>query len=205
MNATTKKKTKKGETTTRSSNCGNITFTKADSVNGPVHTDDSALVECNKEVTFGRKEHVPADIVEINKGTWSSSSSKAKGPTESPCSGSGPTYYTATGKFSEGPELEAPVSDSSVKAYVESGYEFTGRTEVTLTGETMTVKNANFNGGVAKSGISLPANGLVFIRTGSSGCNFEYSNSSGGSDNSTTNAQEAECAACSCTGPTANP
>ena len=63
------------------------------------------------------KRTVPADIVEINKGTWSSSSSKAKGPTESPCSGSGPTYYTATGKFSEGPELEAPVSDSSVKAY----------------------------------------------------------------------------------------
>jgi hypothetical protein len=176
----------------RSGSCGNIEFNNEDSVNGPMHTDDSALVECNKEVSFGREKHVPSDTVEINGGTWSPSESTAKGPTGSPCGSNGPEYFTATGKFTEGPELRAPVDDTSVHVYVESGYTFTGRTEITLNGEKLTVKNANLNGGTATS-MSMPLNGLVYVQTGSAGCNFEYSNLVGGSDTSTKNAEEAEC------------
>jgi Tfp pilus assembly protein PilX len=177
----------------RSSNCGNIEFVAEDSVNGPVHTDDSALVQCSSELTFGRELQTPKDIVEINHGTWAGSETTARGPTESPCGGNGPTYFTTTGKFTEGPELRAPQSDASVAAYVESGYEFTGRTKIKLTGETMTVENANYNGGVAKSGVPFPANGLIFDSTGTSGCNYIYSNKSGGSDTTTTYAEESEC------------
>jgi Tfp pilus assembly protein PilX len=180
--------------TTRSSNCVNIEFAKEDSVNGPVHTDDSALVACSKEVTFGRENHTPADVVEINKGTWSTSETTAKGPTESPCSsGNGPTYYTTSGKFSEGPELRAPQSDSSVEEYVETGYTFTGRTKIKLTGETMTIENANYNGGVAKTGVTFPGNGLLYVKSGAAGCGYTYSNNNGGSDTTTTYADEAEC------------
>jgi Tfp pilus assembly protein PilX len=176
----------------RSGSCGNIMFNNEDSVNGPMHTDDSALVECNKEVSFGREKQTPKDTVEINGGTWSPSEAAAKGPNSSPCGANGPVYYTTTGKFSEGPELRAPVDDTSVRAYVESGYEFTGRTEVTLSGEKITVKNANYNSGTATT-IAWPANGLIYVRTGSSGCNFEYSSTVGGSDTTTKNAEEAEC------------
>jgi Tfp pilus assembly protein PilX len=180
--------------TTRSSKCGNITFTAEDSVNGPMHTDDSALVECSNEVSFGREKHNPPDPVEINHGTWSSSSSKAKKANESPCaSGSTPLYYTASGKFSEeGAELHAPPSDTSLKAYVESGYEFVGRTRLVLEGEKIMVTNANFHSGTATP-ISWPPNGLIFVRGGPEGCGFEYSNTTGGSDTSTTYAEEEEC------------
>jgi Tfp pilus assembly protein PilX len=179
---------------TRSSKCGNITFTAEDSVNGPMHTDDSALVECSNKVSFGRKEHSPPDAVEINRGTWSSSEKHATKASESPCaSGSTPLYYTANKKFSEeGAELHAPPSDTSLKAYVESGYEFVGRTTLTLEGETITVKNANFHSGAATP-ITWPPNGLIYVREGSLGCNFEYGNTTGESDTATTNAEEAEC------------
>lgn len=178
----------------RSSNCGNIEFNNEDSVNGPMHTDDSALVECNKEVSFGREKHVPADTVEINGGTWSPSEPNAKGPTGSPCGANGPEYFTATGKFTEGAELRAPVDDTSVHAYVESGYTFTGRTEITLNGEELTVKNANLNSGTATP-MKAPKNGLVYVQTGAAGCNFEYSITEGGSDTAAKNAEEAadEC------------
>jgi len=76
---------------------------------------------------------------------------------------------------------------------VEPGYEFTGRTKIKLTGETMTVENANFNGGTPKSGVELPKNGLIFVSTGTSGCNYIYSNTSGGSDTAATYAEESEC------------
>jgi Tfp pilus assembly protein PilX len=179
---------------TRSSKCGNITFTAEDSVNGPMHTDDSALVECSNEVSFGRSGHNPPDPVEINRGTWSSSSSKAKKASESPCSsGSTPIYYTANKKFSEeGAELHAPPSDTSLKAYVESGYEFVGRTTFVLEDEKIKVTNAKFHSGVATA-IAWPPNGLLFVRSGPEGCGFEYSNTTGGSDTSTTYNEESEC------------
>jgi Tfp pilus assembly protein PilX len=186
---------------TRSANCGNIEFGMEDSVNGPVHTDDSALVECSKEVTFGRQSQVPKDGVEIDRGTWSPSESKAKGPNESPCASgtqtgasptSGPTYYTTNGKFSEGAELRAPKSDASVRDYVESGYEFVGRTKIELNGGTMIVENANYHGG-APTTVAWPANGLIFVNTGSKGCGYEYSNNAGSSDTTATYAAESEC------------
>jgi Tfp pilus assembly protein PilX len=185
-----------GKKERRSEACGNITFDTEDSVNGPMHTDDAALVECNKELTFGRKNQVPKDTVEINGGTWSSSEQEAKGSeatTKKTCTGSSPTYYTTTGKFTKGAELRAPQSDSSVHAYVESGYSFTGRTKIKLTGETLTIQNPNYNGGTAKSGVAWPANGLIFVKTGPEGCNYNYSDSSGGSDTTTTYEDEEEC------------
>jgi Tfp pilus assembly protein PilX len=179
----------------RSSSCGKITFTSEDDVNGPMHTDDSALVECSNKVSFGRKNHTPYDAVEINGGTWSSSSTTAtKKPTESPCpSGSRPEYNTENKEYSqEGGELHAPPSDTSLRAYVESGCEFTGLTTLTLEGSNVTVKNANFHSGAATT-IPLPANGLIFVQAGSKGCSYEYSQNNNGSDDSATYAKEAEC------------
>jgi hypothetical protein len=75
---------------------------------------------------------------------------------------------------------------------VETGYEFTGRTKIKLAGTTMTVENANFHGGAATP-VAWPANGLLFVSSGTGGCNYIYSNKSGGSDTTATYAEESEC------------
>jgi len=142
-------------------NCGsNIEFAPADSVKGPMHTDDAALV-CG-ETTFGRKEHVPIDTVQINKGTYTNG-----------C-GSNPKFYTKTGNWEVGEELIPPESDTSLKAYVESGYEFEGVTTLTLEGNKVTVTNAHYNGGKATQ-IALPKNGLIWVHSSATpACEYHY-------------------------------
>lgn len=176
-------------TSTRSSSCGNILFNNEDSVNGPMHTDDSAFVECSGKVSFGRAEHTPRDHVEINGGMWSSSkTTPTKKTSEKPCSSGSPTINTEKGEYEKGAEMFPPQSDTSLRAYVEPGYEFTGLTTLNLEGEKITVEN----GGVSKP-IAWPANGLIFVQSGSSGCGYEYSQGEFGSDTSTTKAKESEC------------
>jgi len=83
--------------------CQAITFGKEDSVNGPMHTDDAADVECSKELNFGRPGHT--DVVEINGGQQ---------PKECPKS-SEPTYNNAKKEPTKGEELKAPQSDTSLR------------------------------------------------------------------------------------------
>ncbi len=142
-------------------NCGSdIEFAPADSVKGPMHTDDAALV-CG-ETTFGRKEHSPADTVQINFGTYSNG-----------C-GSNPKFYSKTGSWEVGEELIPPEQDTSLGAYVESGYEFEGVTTLNLEGSKVTVTNANYNGGKAKQ-IPLPKNGLIWVHSQEKpACEYKY-------------------------------
>jgi Tfp pilus assembly protein PilX len=173
----------------RSSSCQNIEFNNEDSVDGPMHTDDSAYVECSGKVSFGRAEHTPHDHVEINGGMWSSSKTTAtKKTSEKPCSSGSPTINTEKGEYEKGAELLPPKSDTSLRAYVESGYEFTGLTTLVLEGEKITVEN-----GGTKKQISWPSNGLIFVQSGAKGCGYEYSQGENASDTSTTKAQESEC------------
>jgi Tfp pilus assembly protein PilX len=140
--------------------CTQIQFIGGDNVNGPMHTNDAALLCGNVEI--GRKGHVPPDTAEINGEPYSEGCSE----------GSKPVYNTPTKSWTKGAELVAPEEDTSLKAYVESGYEFEGATTIELEGKEMTVKNANYNGGAAKK-IKNPPNGLVYVRS-EPGCNYEY-------------------------------
>jgi Tfp pilus assembly protein PilX len=150
----------------RSSSCVTIQFTKEDSVAGPFNTNDSADV-CG-EVEFGRAGHSPLDTVEINGGTYASECENGI---------SKPKYNTTSKTFSKGEELIPPASDTSLAAYVESGYSFEGATTLTLEGSNVTVKNANYNAGVAKS-IPLPSNGLIYVHgeegSGAEACEYTY-------------------------------
>jgi hypothetical protein len=141
--------------------CGsNIEFAPEDAVKGPMHTDDAALI-CGK-TEFGRKGHVPADAIEINGGTY------AEGCTDEAIFNPSvpPKGYTV------GEEMIPPESDTSLAAYVESGYEFEGATTMTLEGKYVTVTNAHYNSGVAKQ-IPLPKNGLIYVQSTAS-CTFEF-------------------------------
>lgn len=149
--------------------CGpEIEFAPEDSVRGPMHTDDSALVCGSTE--FGRKQRLKeknADAVEIRGATYSDG-----------CASS-PVFNTTSGKAATGEEaaiLVPPEEDTSLEAYVETGYEFEGVTTLELEGAEVTVTNAQYNGGKAKK-IPLPKNGLIYVQ-GTGSCAYEYEQTS---------------------------
>ncbi len=139
--------------------CELIVFTTGDSIEGPMHTDDSVDL-CGK-ASFGRSEHTPPDVVEINGGVYSTC-----GGSESEA-----TFNTANKKYSTGPELLPPESDRSLATYVkEGGYEFTGVTHIELRGSSMAVTNAK---GETET-LSWPKNGLIYIKDSEEGCGYKY-------------------------------
>jgi Tfp pilus assembly protein PilX len=143
--------------------CPSIKFTTGDSVEGPMHTNDSALVEGTP--SFGRKGHSPADAVEINGDTYPSAACPTTG---------GPTYYTATKCYTnKGPTLIPPESDTSLSSYVETANRFEGVTHLKLNGTADTISVTDFNAKeeeVTKT-IEWPKNGLVYVQNNESkGC-----------------------------------
>jgi Tfp pilus assembly protein PilX len=161
--------------------CSEIEFGPEDSVNGPMKTDDKPLV-CNG-AEFGRAKHSPADPVEIgfsaeNQGNCTRSNEAS------------PVYNTANGKPTVGaPELVPPESDGSLKAYVEAANEFTGLTYLELEGATNEIKVKQ---GTHTEKIKWPANGLIYVQSGGSGCGYTgFSQTS--TDTSTTLEEEKNC------------
>ena len=158
--------------------CQAIQFETGDSVDGPMHTNDAADV--GGEPVFGRSGHVPPDAVEINGGTYPSSS----------CTG-GPIYHTATGCYTKGATLVPPESDTSLEAYVEPGGTFEGVTHLTLNGTTNTIKAVYYKEGVkTEENVPWPANGLIYVES-SGACTYHFTASNADTSNETT--EEKSC------------
>lgn len=156
--------------------CDTIVFANGDTVEGPMHTDDATDI-CGKAY-FGRKEHNPPDEVQINGGVYST------------CGGAEPTFYTANGKSSVGPELLTPEGDTSLSTYVkEGGDEFTGSTHIVLKGTTMSVTNSKNE----TKTYEWPTNGLVYVRAAEAGCGYNYEDSATNTDNATEVKEETNC------------
>jgi hypothetical protein len=144
--------------------CGSIVFGPEDTENGPLHTDDTAVVCGGAE--FGRPEHEPLDSIEMNGGALAGG-----------CGSGGAIYNTATGKPSTtGPELVAPESDSSLHVFVEhtpQQNEFEGRTFLELEGKTNEIKVTTWpekKETVKK--IEWPKNGLIYVRANEGICEY---------------------------------
>jgi len=164
----------------RASECETLIFTKEDSVNGPMHTDDAANVTCSKELTFGRNGHTPADPVEINGGTWPS------------CGSSEPTYYTESKTYSKGIELTPPESDESLGSYVESGYRYKGLTRLVLNGSSNQIAVYTWGSNTwTKKEVSWPSNGLIYVESNGA-CSFKYSDTENDYNGSTSKLNEME-------------
>jgi Tfp pilus assembly protein PilX len=141
-------------------NCekASINFVSGDSIEGPMHTNDAALVSGG--ATFGRKGHEPKDTVEINGGTYGS---------QSGCKSSA-TYYTATGCYvTTGPTLTPPPTDTSLEFYVEESNRLAGQTKLELKGKEIAVTTYTYNSGTkkwseVKKTIAWPANGLIYVQ-----------------------------------------
>jgi type II secretory pathway pseudopilin PulG len=147
--------------------CEVITFFTGDKVNGPMHTNDATRMEGSP--TFGRSPHTPADHVQIDGGAYPEDMNFE-------CKGS-PVFNTAKKCYEHGETLIPPESDTSLTAYVEPGYEFTGQTQLVLKGTTIGV--VRWEGGVKKEEtLAWPKNGLIYV--GAESCSFPFESS--GSD-----------------------
>lgn len=143
--------------------CRVISFVGGDSINGPLHTNDS-LVVCNKPA-FGR---TPSDAVEVSasgKGWYSTSEVPHSG---SSCSGTPSfvgTYLTSS------PALIPPATNAQLATIAEPGYKFKGQVHICLSGSTMKVSTASATCTDATS-VPFPANGVVYVE--SSLCSGAY-------------------------------
>jgi hypothetical protein len=163
--------------------CGTIVFGPEDNENGPLHTDDAAVVCGGAE--FGRAGHEPPDVAEMNGGAVSGS-----------CGSGSAIYNTPTKGPVTGPELIPPESDGSLQAYVEHGpqqNEFTGRTYLVLEGTLKQIKVTTVANKVETTKtVEWPKNGLIYVQSGESGCAYtEFKQE--GTDTSTTLAKEENC------------
>ncbi|MDX6544809.1 MAG: hypothetical protein QOG02_583, partial [Gaiellales bacterium] len=137
----------------RSGSCSTIVFASDDAVNGPFHTNDDILT-CGTP-DFGR---TAADAIEVTAPPLGYASGCGGSPT--------PNFkgtYTASAN-----RLDLPISNSTLSDVAQPGYLFTGTTQITLSGATMTV----VNNGVTTSGVALPPNGVIYVKNGTgAACN----------------------------------
>jgi Tfp pilus assembly protein PilX len=161
--------------------CPAINFITGDHIEGPMHTNDTALV--SGAATFGRKGHEPKDTVEINGGTYGSYSG---------CS-SGAEYFTTTKCYTKGATLTPPPTDTSLDFYVESEYRYEGMTRIELKGSEMTVITYNESTGAEqkKTGVKLPPNGLIYVKQSKKGCGWTFD-----SENADTSSEESNAKGC---------
>lgn len=132
----------------RPSECTNINFTAGDTLNGPVHTEDTAQI-CGEPI-FGRSTR---DLIEF-KGGWVG---------DGGCSNdklAGPGTFVPKENVSA---IEPPPSNATLKAETLSAYRYTGRTKIALEGEVMRVTNSS---GVTTSNVAFPSNGLIYVSSG---------------------------------------
>ncbi|MEA2439213.1 MAG: hypothetical protein QOH76_637 [Thermoleophilaceae bacterium] len=137
----------------RSSACSTIVFGTDDAVNGPLHTNDDIIV-CGTP-DFGR---TIADTVEVM--------APAPGWTAG-CGGAAVPNFKGTWR-TDAKQLTLPASNSALSSVALPGYLFTGTTQITINGSTMSVTN-----GGSTTSKSLPANGVIYVKNGAS-CGASY-------------------------------
>jgi Tfp pilus assembly protein PilX len=139
--------------------CLNNFFVEGESVKGPMHTEDHVGV-CGKP-TFGR---TATDRIEFGQVKTESSETGGYSSEGLSCGGANPQFKGTHIPPSEVKELEPPPGDEELLHVVESGYLFEGKTEIYLTGATMTVTNK----GTTKANVAFPANGVIYVESESS-------------------------------------
>jgi hypothetical protein len=137
----------------RGSDCsGPINFISADTINGPLHSEDTLAICGNP--TFGR---TAADSIQTP-----SLSNEGQG-----CGSYSAPYWGAhmIGTYtSNAPSLLPPPTNGQLLNVAQSGgLTYTGTTTIQLTGTTATVTNANLNGGTPSSVNLSGTNGVIYI------------------------------------------
>jgi type II secretory pathway pseudopilin PulG len=144
--------------------CSNIIFQDADSVNGPLHTNDDLLTCGTPE--FGRNVNDRIEVVGPAPGIASSGGGCPAGT------------FVMNGTFAAGAQaLLMPITAQPLAARALPGYLFTGKTTIVLNGVNMDVTNPSVlgNGGVLNTPktMPLPPNGVIY--TTQSSCSYSVS------------------------------
>jgi hypothetical protein len=134
--------------------CGEIQFVTGDRVNGPFHSNDDILV-CGSP-RFGRDGG--NDRVEVSGNGWRPS-----------CGGSSPVFNPSLD--TKVASIDPPAANTALKDLADGSYVFTGQTTVTLNPGSITVKNANVNGGAEKT-MPYPPNGIIYANNGACGARY---------------------------------
>jgi hypothetical protein len=141
----------------RDSNCVTIYFTTKDTINGPLHSNDAINICGNPNF----------------KGAVTTSWQPASGNRWLDCGGSSPTWANA-GDPKYAPQLTMPPTNTSLKTLTDSsaggtGCLYTGPTKITLnssgTIDVVSPLTKSTNSGCGPgTGLSLPANGVVYVQ-----------------------------------------
>jgi len=150
-------------------------FISEEFVNGPMHTEDHVGI-CGEPV-FGRNEN---DRIEFGNGKNKKVGEKGYNG-ESGC-GEAEVKPKFKGKLippNETLSIKPPPGDEELEHIVEPANKYTGRTEIILTGETMTVlSNMKYIEATKKfeatetKGVAFPTNGVIYV---AGGCEIKYS------------------------------
>jgi hypothetical protein len=132
----------------RNGSCQDISFLSVDTLEGPLHSNDSLLI-CGSP-TIGLNAD---DAIEINGDPpgW-----------ESSCSAS--PNFKGTVKYPGG-NLPMPQTNAELAAAADPAYTFSGETTILLQGNTMTVNGT--------TSMPLPENGVIYAKN--TGCGAGYS------------------------------
>jgi hypothetical protein len=142
---------------------GPIDFITGDSLNGPLHSEDTLAI-CGSPV-FGRTS---ADEIQAPNYVDESGGSCTNTP-------------DMVGTYNKSaPSITPPPDNSELLSVTQTSpvnYNFTGKTTIVLNdsnlnANTMTVTNANITGGVET--VPFPSNGVVYVSTASVGCGVTY-------------------------------
>ena len=154
-------------------------FITGESVNGPMHTEDHGGI-CG-EPELGRTE---ADRIEFGNGN--NKVAKEGYDNEGRCAAAKPKIKGKLIPPSETLSIKPPPGDEELEHIVEPAYKYSGKTEIVLTGETMTVtEHVGSHPTVAEegppefkkkevktTGVAFPPNGVIYV---SGGCGTPYS------------------------------
>ena len=139
-------------------------FISGEQVLGPMHTEDHVGISGNP--TFGR---YPSDRIEFGHSYSGDSGYSA----EEAGGSANPTFVGDHVAPSEVPSIKPPPGDEELEHIVEPAYHFTGKTEITLEGEKMKVRqHIGEASEKTTSGLGFPENGVVYV---SGGCSTAYS------------------------------
>jgi hypothetical protein len=144
--------------------CGEIQFVTGDSINGPFHSNDDILL-CGSP-SFGSSDD--SDRVEV------SGPGQGGNGYRSSCSGSNPNFNPSL--ISNAATFDAPATNSSLKQLADPAYTFTGPTDITFNGSSMSVKNPNVNNGNTQT-MAFPDSGVIYVANGACGSGYDPTNS----------------------------
>jgi hypothetical protein len=142
--------------------CNVISFISADTINGPLHTND-ALVICG-DPNFGRSA---TDVIEVSSPPlgWYSTDDVSD---SSSCNGN-PDFI---GTFiTNAPTLTPPSTNSQLATIAQSQFKYTGQVRICLSGTNMTVGTGSSCTGTYSG--AIPSNGVIYVANGS--CSTVYS------------------------------